>query len=536
MTIAVTDTQHLIPELCRQFGEVTGWRMHFTALDRPAAEIEAELETRPECTWFAEINDGGRPAGFLHLESPTDCATAENFAAATKLAETLAQVLGKLAQTSAQLKQRNRDVAMLLNLGLAVPGQDDLAFSLTQLLKAAAHLTGSWSAAFFLLDSTTERLRLRAVYNLERDDVPHPFRELRARSADLLALADEPVILCVETPGDHPLFPAEMRTGVCAAVQSETAPFGTLWVYDRRNKVYSQRDVQVLQSIAAQVAAVLERSALLRGSEQDERINRDLKAASDPQPNGFVQNLPQDPRYELAARCLSCYELGGDLCEVMPLSPDRTAIAVGDASGNSIPAAMIMSAVRGALQTHPAEAHEETSLLSRLNRALCSITRAHQFMSLCYGVYDASRRTFTYSNAGHPAPLLIRQGEVTTLESHGLLLGVVPEVIYQQSVLELCLGDLLVLYSDGISEARSSDNELFKSAGISDSILANPGASAAEILESIWSRVDEYMIGGEGGDDRTVLVLKVAARVESGLVLKWAPRVKSGLVLKVGSC
>src|SRR5262249_38945765 len=97
----------------------------------------------------------------------------------------------------------------------------------------------------------------------------------------------------------------------------------------------------------------------------------------------------------------------------------------------------------------------------------------------------------------------------TALESHGLLLGVVPEVMYQQSVLELHAGDVLVLYSDGISEARSSDNELFKSEGIADTVLAQSGRSAAEILIAIWNRVDDYMIGGEGADDRTVLVLKV---------------------------
>jgi sigma-B regulation protein RsbU (phosphoserine phosphatase) len=376
-------------------------------------------------------------------------------------------------------------------------------------LKAAAHLSGSWSAAFFLLDSTTERLRLRAVYNLSRDDVPHPFRELRTGTTDLTALADEPVILKAQTPGDHPLFPSEMRTAVCAAVESETVPFGTLWVYDRRAKIYSQRDVQVLQSIAAQIAAVLERSALLRGSEQHERINRDLKAASETEPNTILRDLPEDSRYEVAARCTSCYELGGDLCEVIPLSGDQTAIAVGDASGNSIPAAMIMSAVRGALRTQPADAPETTLLVSRLNRALCSLTRAHQFMSLCYGVFDAVGRTFTYTNAGHPAPILFREGEVQTLESHGLILGVVPEAGYQQSVVELRSGDVLVLYSDGISEARSSDQELFKAEGLVACVLGGPRESAGTVLDSIWSRVDEFIIGGEAGDDRTVLVLRV---------------------------
>ena len=110
----------------------------------------------------------------------------------------------------------------------------------------------------------------------------------------------------------------------------------------------------------------------------------------------------------MAARCASCYELGGDLCEVIPLSADRTAIAIGDASGNSIPAAMIMSAVRGALLTHPADEDGVAQLLTKTNEGLCRITRSHQFMSLCYGVYDARNWRFTYCNAGHPAPLLVR--------------------------------------------------------------------------------------------------------------------------------
>jgi sigma-B regulation protein RsbU (phosphoserine phosphatase) len=508
-TIAPSATHELIPELCRQFGEVTGWRLNFTPVDRSPREVRADLENRSDCCWFAEVSDGSRPAGFLSIQPASAETTPANLVEATLLAETLSQLLGCLAHAATQLNQRNQDVATLLNLGLAVPGQDDLAFSLAQLLKAAAHLTGSWSAAFFLLDATTERLRLRAVYNLSRDDVPHPFRELRTGQADLMALADEPVVLRARAAGGHSLFPPEMRAGVCAAVQSETVPFGTLWVYDRRAKSYTQRDVQVLQSLAAQVAAVLERSALLRGNEHHERIRRDLKAASETQPDSDLTELPDDPRYEIAARCTSCYELGGDLCEVLPLSSDLTALAVGDASGNSIPAAMIMSAVRGALRTYPADAHETMVLLSRINRALCSLTRAHQFMSLCYGVYDATRRTFTYSNAGHPAPLFVHDGKAATLESHGLLLGVVPEVAYHQSTLELSMGDVLVLYSDGISEARSRGHDLFTTEGIARTVLKHSGEPAGKILDAIWKSVDEYMAGGESGDDRTVLVLKV---------------------------
>lgn len=510
MTTVATASHDLIPELCRHFSQLTGWRMRFTPLDRAIEEIQAELESRPECCWMAALDDGSRPAGFLHLESPEEEGAAANFVDATNFARTLARLLARLTRADSQLNLRNSDVSLLLNLGLAVPAQDDLAFALTQLLKAAVHLTGARSAAFFLLEPSTECLRLRALYQLERDEVPQPSRNLRAGLADLNALAEEPVILRIEASGSHALVPRGMRTAVCAAVQSETVPFGTLWVYDRRSRDFSQRDVHVLQSIAAQVAAVLERSALLRASDQQARITRDLKAASETQPDSTLCELPEDSRYELAARCTSCYELGGDLCEVIALSPDRTTLAVGDASGNSIPAAMIMSAVRGALRTHPADSDELTALMSRLNAALCGLTRAHQFMSLCCGVFDAAMRSFTYSNAGHPAPLLVRDGKVHSLDSHGLLLGVVPEVNYQRSMLQLSAGDVLVLYSDGITEARSSTHEMFRCEGISSTVLNLKHGSASEMLETIWNRVDEHADGSIGADDRTLLVLKVA--------------------------
>jgi sigma-B regulation protein RsbU (phosphoserine phosphatase) len=527
MPISTTGSRHLIADLCERFGQVSGWDLHFTPVTRSPAEVRAEIEHGGNCCWISEISNGIRTAGYLHLSQSNgpksgdfgystfgdfsyadDGSLPKNFVEATLLAESLARILDRLAQASAQLIRRNLDVATLLELGLAVPAQDNLAFGLTQLLKAAANLTGSWSAAFFLLDRGAERVRLRAVFRLNRDDVPQPFRDLRSGAVELQALADQPVVLKSTEDGGHPLFPAESRSAICAGVQSETAPFGVLWVYDRRAKDYNRRDIHVLQSIAAQVAALLERSALLHGSELNDRIQRDLKAASKTQSNGVLCELPHDPRYELAGRCTSCFELGGDLCELISLSADRVAIAVGDASGNSIPAAMIMSAVRGAIRTHAGPEPAVNELVSRINRALCEIAGAHQFMSLCYGVFDALARSFTYSNAGHPVPLLIRDNQVHRLESHGLLLGIVPEARYRSATLELLPGDVLVFYSDGITEARSQSQELFSWEGISASIAGLSQNSAEALLGLIWARVNEHA-GDSDSDDRTLLVLKV---------------------------
>ena len=108
MTTVAAETHELIPELCRQFGEVTGWRLHFTPLDRSPVEFRAELENRSDCCWFAEISDGSRLVGFLHMESPSAespsaGSTTDSFFEAKRLAATLAKLLGWLAQATTQL-------------------------------------------------------------------------------------------------------------------------------------------------------------------------------------------------------------------------------------------------------------------------------------------------------------------------------------------------------------------------------------------------------------------------------------------------
>jgi sigma-B regulation protein RsbU (phosphoserine phosphatase) len=532
MTALLQDAQTLITSVCRQFSQATGWTMAFAPIEGDFASLEMRYANAADCCWFAEVNDGREPLGLLHLAPSEHIHPPCSFVQATDLADTVADLVVRLVTADRRLELRNHDMSTLVHLGMAIPAQENLAWALTQVLKAAVQLTTSRGAAFFLLNPDTTRLKLRAVYQLGPQQVPHSERSLEESEADRLALSRAPAFLSVpapeptEPPPDAPRRPAPAnvtpienpadwlpdgyRSGLCVAVQSETLPIGTLWVYDRRGRDYNDRDRHVLQSISMQIAAVLERVALLRHSDDHERISRELRTASEASPGSRPHvDLPPDDRYEIAANCASCYELGGDLCELMPIDGDQIAIAIGDASGNSIPAAMIMSAVRGAVRTHAAGADGVAYLMGRLNTALTEITRSHQFMSLCYGVYDAAKRTFLYSNAGHPMPLLVRGGKIHSLASHGLLLGVMRDVVYDTSLLQLQPDDLLVCFTDGISEARSRSQQMFRSEGIADAVLHCIPGTAEAVLASVWRRVESHMAGGEPGDDRTLLVLRV---------------------------
>jgi len=514
MTILATETQDMIPALCSRFTEATGWPLQFTPTEADNRErIEAELRQSPELCWIAEIEDGARPIGFLHLSYPEGSGDSRNLVPVCEMAGYIAQLLTRISTAVRHLESRTRELSTLVDVGLTARNPENLPDALSHLLGAAVQLTGYRSAAFFLLNPATNCLRLRAIYHFDADKLPPSPRELASSHPDVEALLKGPVSIHRQSAADDHWLPPEASSALCVAVQSAAVPIGTLWVYDRRAHVLVDQEAQLLKSIAAQIATILERVVLLRESETQHRLSCELRVASESH-GVFPATVSENAGLEVAARCVSRHELGGDLCELFPLGDRQTSIALGDASGNSIPAALVMTAVRGGLRALP-RSLESTDvhpahIMERLNDALHDITGPSQFMSLFYGVYDAETRQLTYTNAGHPAPILIRGNETLPLESHGMLLGVIRDVSYEYSVLDLLPGDLLVIFSDGISEAMSRSHDLFRSEGIIAAIRSTPSRTAQDVLETIWRKAELHAEGSNELDDRTLLVIRVA--------------------------
>ncbi len=542
-------------QVCRRFTQATGWKLDF----EPASDVEETLKSSgslsaakittqddpsadmndanafetgavvqqgmwdEEGFWRADIHDGENTIGRLSLELPDDPQADRTFLTAQAIAEILCEVFCRAAAASRTIETHSRQVSTLVDIGISLPRQGDLVESMTQLLEGAVQMTGFRATNFFLLNPTTNVLKLRLSYQLSSMKTPYPTRELTANPPDLKALASGPTVVARGPSGtDDVWLPGEAAMALCVPVESDAGPIGTLWAYDRRLRTPSDREIDVLESIAAQIAILLERVVLLRESAVQHRLQRDLQLALESQPNNVLGGLPVDSGLDAAARCTSRYELGGDLCEVIPLDRDRIAIAVGDASGDSIPAAMVMSTVRGALRAlanfEVGQVLETDLVMSRINRTLCGVTPAHQFMSLLFGVLDLSQRALTYTNAGHPAPLLFHRGHTTSLESHGMLLGIVSDAAYERSSLRLEPGDALVLFSDGISEAMNGRRKMFRSDGIVGAMYSCADQPAAVMLEAIWNELEAHTSDDVESrpDDRTLLVVKIAGDAPRG--------------------
>lgn len=516
MTTLLTKAPGWLAAVCQRFTEATGWTLRYTALEgEPTGQVEAELRALSGCCWLAPIDDGRETTGFLHLELPDDESRDRSYRAVTELGEIVGHLLSRLGDANRRLDRRTRDVSTLVEMGLSVQQSEGLQSSLDRLLTASAQLSGYWTSAFFLINPSADLFQLRAVYQPQATRVPFSRRDFAQLPPDLQAIGSGRLRIDRNGPWGEWL-PEEAVTGVCVPVLAHSGPIGTLWCYDRRERKFLDREFHVLQSVAAQIAAVLERAVLLRESATQQRLKRELRTISDRQPHGAQCELPGEWGLDVAVRCVSHDEIGGDLCEVLPAGPHRTMVAVGDAVGHSIPATIVMSTARGAFRTllldPTGDLLRTDRLVARMNAALYSVTQAEQFMTFVCGVFDARTRTFTYTNAGHPNPLLIRGESSLPLDSHGMLLGIAPDVPYERSSLPLLPGDILVFFTDGITEAMSRRQQFFRTEGILQAISGRAGDTAAEIADAVWQGMETHLSGAHAADDRTLLVLKLHAR------------------------
>ena len=507
-------TDEWVPAVCAQFSEATGWPLkyvpakHFSDFQ---AHRDSEL-AQPPC-WQAEVRDGQQVVGRIRLDLPHEPRANQSLAAVSQLSKILAELVEQVITATRRLEPELAESGTLTDLGLCVPHGPEVLDSIKQLLRAGLQLTGFRSAGLFLVDPVRHELRLRATHNLEARDVPQSTRSLRDEPPDLQVLSSGTrIVLRRDDPQSDVWLPAAAAIGLCLPVQATCGVLGTLWFFDRRLRTIESREKQLLDSLSTQIASLLERVAMQRESTRHERLRLELLSLNETEVDSPIKTLRQ-PGFESSWRVSSRFEIGGDLCEITELSGHEVAILIGDATGNSVPAAVVMTSVHGALAAllagNHAEARDTARVLTLVNRSLFHTRRLPHFMSLVYGVLNTRTLKFTYSNAGHPSPLLFRDDEVLSLDSRDMLLGIVEESEYTSDTIDLHPRDVLLCYSDGVSEARSVDAEFFGHAGIVRSLGSHPHEfDTLTLLNRVWNRQTVFAAPGPT-DDRSLLIARV---------------------------
>ncbi|HTT19089.1 MAG TPA: SpoIIE family protein phosphatase [Candidatus Sulfotelmatobacter sp.] len=263
---------------------------------------------------------------------------------------------------------------------------------------------------------------------------------------------------------------------------------------------------ELLQKLQHQVALAREQRQRQRQREEELSDAREIQASLLP------KQLPEVRGYEIAAVNQPLRFVGGDYYNVVRIDDRRTAVCIADVAGKGLPAALLMSTLQAALQPLIAQKLAPGELCQRLNRILCEVMPVGKFISFFYGVLDSVENRLTYCNAGHNPPLLVRaDGASSELDAQGAVLGQFPEWQYRQSDLEMRGGDRMLLFTDGLVEANSTNEEQFGKDNVISVARENPQSSAHALMELLLRAASEHC-DGYFQDDASLIVLKASGQ------------------------
>lgn len=274
------------------------------------------------------------------------------------------------------------------------------------------------------------------------------------------------------------------------------------------------RWMSILGGIAGQAAIAVENDLLLQEAAEQERMKQELEVARRIQTSFLPDRTPTAPGWDLAAIWRSARQVGGDFYDLFllppsqPEGPPRTGIVVADVADKGVPAALFMALSRSLLRTVALDGRSPDRAIARVNDLIVADARSNLFVTLFYAVLESDSHRMTYVNAGHMPTLLFRRsdGSLQDLRSGGMALGVLPDIEFEQRVVELQDGDTLVFYTDGVIEASNARQEMFGRERLIQTVRGCQGQSAQEIAAAVDQALIQFVGDAPQSDDLTLVV------------------------------
>jgi len=427
-----------------------------------------------------------------------------------------------------RLRLANRSQTLLLDFANRAQSHKEPAALLDFLVAEIPRLLDADAAALLLPEPGDGRLTLRAAHNWPSQataaalrgatiayESHQPWEEQLAIDSDQLAVKSSPA---ATTPSNYQLTTDNSASLTTNHYQLTTlfiplligsGAIGVLGLGGR--PPLDEDELRFARLLANQAALSVEQARLHRVESQGQRMERELQQARRIQMSLLPGAYPQLPGYDFAAAYESAREIGGDLYDFIdwPNDPARVGLLIADVSGKGTAAALFMAhsraMIRGAAQTQPGPG----ATLAAANVQISRDNHAMLFVSAFYAVLEAADGCLTFANAGHNLPLIRRaNGQVEEVMSRGMVLGIMDDMTYDEATAALAADDVLVLYTDGITEAMDAAGELFGKARLIDAVRDAAPGNAHDVIDAILAAVRAYIGDTPQADDLTIVTVK----------------------------
>lgn len=428
-----------------------------------------------------------------------------------KMIDTPIQIHGANSQLSTVDKLR-----MLLDITKTISRSLDLDEVLNLVMDTLSSLLPYDAAGIYLIEQSSD------------DKNPYIFKSKVIRGYEISFALIEPrlklgegligqaaqsgrAIISPDVETDNRYFRARKRTRseMVAPIISNDKVIGVFDLESDNLNAYDDNDLSILQLLASQVAIIIEKVRLHEQLVEQKRIQAQLEIARQVQLELLPDHDPGIENFDISAYIFPAEEVSGDYYDWVKVFDDQIGIVVADAVGKGIPAALLMSFLRASLRAGVQVGYAPHIALSKVNNLLSDSIDDNQFITAIYGLLDATNRTFVYSNAGHNPPLLIKpDGEYRFVEYGDTPLGMFHDTHYHQHFIRFEPGQVLVIYTDGITEAAKENGEEYGPERFAKRVLEGIDLPAKKLIDHVRKGVADFTERKFLDDDGTLFVVK----------------------------
>lgn len=417
-----------------------------------------------------------------------------------------------LQEENLRLKRAVGELSILNELALDIGASFDSQGVLEKIVNRALHAVNAEQGVIVTVhrqaENPTETL-VRAVCSSSE----HPRYRLGDSILGWMRLNKQPLLIN-DPRNDHRFlgetWDEKIDCLISAPLMVKSELVGILTVYNKKNgERFNEADKRLLAILASQSAQIVENARLHEEEKQLLRMNEEVMVASRLQRHLLPEVPPAISGYEIAGKSIPARKVGGDYFDFIQVDDRRLVICLGDVCGKGLPASLLMANLQATIRAQSLLKTPVKECLGRSNSLLYRSTEPEKFASLFYGILDFRNHLFRFSNAGHNYPFLISQdGDPLRLQTGGPILGILEDCLFDEQEVQLSPGDLLMAFSDGISDAIDDRDEQFGEQRLATLVRENMELSAQELIERIVGAVELHCELTVRTDDMTVVVVK----------------------------
>ncbi len=407
-------------------------------------------------------------------------------------------------------RREARERELLYNVSKTLSSTLDIDEVLKQIIHSIRQVVDCSAGGVFLINE--ENGDISTVYADGYDDLSDKFIQLKVGQGLIgwVAKSGEPVVVPDVTIDDR-YITSNSNTLSEMVVPIKIGPrvIGVLNVESTHRNAYDSRSIDVVTAFASHAAVTIERAMMHERILKNKGLEEQLTIARHIQVTFLPENDPVHKGYDISGVNIPSGEVGGDYYDFISIVENQTGITIADVSGKGIPASLIMASYRASLIAEIRNNYGIRTICKKVNALLYESLERENYVTAFYGVLDSKNDIFTFSNCGHDQPILLRKDDtMELLQEGGMALGVIPEADYEERPISLRSGDILLMYTDGVTEAEAAGGEQYGTDRLIEILKNCRGQSAREIHQSIYKDVKEFASVDFTFDDLTMVVAK----------------------------